>query len=136
MNFHLDNLVYFSVVLQLKTKWNIWERCACVSVSEEKIKKKKRFRSPLSDIWVLQPSSCWYSSSFNIYGSETMGFARIVISSSCSGGVKWRNSNEGCSEEHLKDMTYLSRPFKSIWKTWPTLQDVSVPQRRKKAEDC
>lgn len=34
------------------------------------------------------------------------------------------NSNEGCSEEHLKHMTY--HPF----------QDVSVPQRRKKPEDC
>lgn len=94
-----------------------------VRVSEGKIKKKKRFRLSLSDIWVLQPSSYSYSSSFNIYKSEIMRLAGIGIFS-CSGGVKWKNSNEGCSEEHLKDMTYHP------------IQDVSVPQRRKKPEDC
>lgn len=116
LNFNLDLLVYFSVVQHLKTKWNIWREVHMCVPLWGKDQKKKRFRSPCSDIWVLQPSSYWYSSSFNIYRSGIVGFSGIMISSSCSGGMKWKNSNEGSHEEHLKDMTYHA------------LQDVSVPR--------
>lgn len=53
-----------------------------------------------------------------------MEFVGIVISVNCTGGMKWKNSNENSSEENLKHITYHP------------LQDVSVPQRRKKPEDC